>query len=47
MTPQIALTFEGQNLLDEEITQFAGDPVRPRAVYDNGRALFAGVRYRY
>lgn len=47
VTPQIALTFEAQNILDEEITQFAGDPIRPRAVYDNGRALFAGVRYRY
>jgi len=47
VTPQVAVTLEGQNLLDEEITQFAGDPIRPRAVYDNGRALYAGVRFRY
>ncbi len=47
VTPQVALTLEGQNLLDEDIVQFAGDKVRPRATYDNGRALYAGVRYRY
>lgn len=47
VTPQIAVTVEAQNILDEEINQFAGSTVRPRAVYDNGRALFAGVRYRY
>jgi len=47
VTSQIAVTLEGQNLLDEEITQFAGSTIRPRAVYDNGRAIYAGVRFRY
>jgi hypothetical protein len=30
VTPQVALTLEGQNLLDEDIVQFAGDKIRPR-----------------
>ncbi|HEX8471798.1 MAG TPA: TonB-dependent receptor, partial [Brevundimonas sp.] len=47
VTRQVALTLEGQNLLDENIEQFAGNTIRPRAVYDNGRSIYAGVRYRY
>ena len=43
----LTLTFEAQNLTEEEITQFADFSYRPRAIYDNGRTYYAGVRFRY
>ena len=42
----ISLTLDGVNLTKEPVTQFASDRFRPRAVYDNGRYFFAGVRLR-
>ena len=42
----ISLTLDGINLTEEEVTQFASDRFRPRAVYDNGRYFFAGIRWR-
>ncbi len=42
----LTLTLDGVNLTDEKIVQFATDRFRPRAVYDNGRYYFIGVRYR-
>lgn len=42
-----ALTFDAVNLTNEEIRQFAGSSVRPRAVYDNGRTYWFGVRLNY
>jgi iron complex outermembrane recepter protein len=42
----VALTFDGVNLTDEKIVQFASDSFRPRAVYDNGRYYFLGVRFQ-
>jgi iron complex outermembrane recepter protein len=47
LTDSVALTFDGVNLTDEEIEQFAGEEFRPRAVYDNGRVYFAGVRVKF
>ena len=41
------LTFDAVNLMNEEIRQFAGTDTRPRAVYDNGRTYWAGVRLNY
>lgn len=43
----LALTFDGVNLTDEEIEQFATDAFRPRGVYDNGRIYYAGVRVKF
>jgi iron complex outermembrane receptor protein len=43
----LTLTFEAQNLTEEEIFQFADETFRPRAIYDNGRTYYAGVRFRY
>lgn len=43
----VALTFDAINLTDEEIEQFADDPTRPRAIYDNGRVYYAGVRVKF
>lgn len=42
----LALTFDGVNLTNEKIVQFASDRFRPRAVYDNGRYYFVGVRFQ-
>jgi len=42
----LSLTLDGVNLTEEEVTQFASDRFRPRAVYDNGRYFFAGIRWR-
>jgi iron complex outermembrane recepter protein len=47
VTDNVALTFDGVNLTNEKIEQFAGEEFRPRAVYDNGRIYFAGVRLKF
>jgi iron complex outermembrane receptor protein len=43
----LAITFDGINLTDEEIVQYTGEKFRPRAIYDNGPVYFAGVRMRF
>jgi iron complex outermembrane receptor protein len=47
VTDNVALTFDGVNLTNEEIVQFATDKFRPRAIYDNGRIFFAGARVKF
>jgi len=47
ITDNWALTFDAVNLTNEEILQFANTPDRPRAVYDNGRTYWFGVRVNY
>lgn len=47
VTDHIQLSVEGQNLLDEDIIQYASDTFRPRGIYDNGRMYFAGVRVKF
>jgi iron complex outermembrane receptor protein len=47
VTDYLSLTFDGINLTNEEVVQFAGDSFRPRAIYDNGRILFAGARFKF
>jgi len=42
-----AVTFDAVNLTNEKIEQFAGEPFRPRALYDNGRYFFGGVRLSF
>ncbi len=42
----LTLTADGVNLTNEKIVQFASDKFRPRAVYDNGRYYFIGIRFR-
>jgi iron complex outermembrane receptor protein len=42
----LAFTVDGVNLTDEKIVQFASDSFRPRAVYDNGRYYFLGLRFQ-
>ncbi len=43
----VALTFDGVNLTDEDIVQFTGEKFRPRAIYDNGTVYYAGVRVNF
>ena len=43
----VALTFDAVNLTNEKLEQFAGDESRPRAIYDNGRVFFGGVRMKF
>jgi iron complex outermembrane recepter protein len=42
----LAFTVDGVNLTNEKIVQFASDSFRPRAVYDNGRYYFLGLRFQ-
>lgn len=42
----LSLTLDGVNLTDEKIVQFASDRFRPRAIYDNGRYYFIGIRFQ-
>jgi iron complex outermembrane receptor protein len=47
LTDNFTLTADAINLTDEKIVQFSGVPDRPRAIYDNGRQFYFGVRVRY
>ena len=47
LTDNIALTLDAVNLTDEEIVQYSGSKSRPRAIYDNGRQVYGGVRLRF
>lgn len=43
----VALTLDGINLTDEKIEQYATLESRPRAIYENGRIFYAGVRLKF
>jgi iron complex outermembrane receptor protein len=47
VTDHITLTFDAINITDEKIVQFSGAEFRPRAIYDNGRQYYAGVRFKF
>jgi iron complex outermembrane receptor protein len=47
VTPAIAATYDAINITDETIEQYAGSTFRPRAIYDNGRVFYAGVRFKF
>ena len=47
ITPAVAATFDAINITDEKIEQYASDTFRPRAIYDNGRVFYAGVRFKF
>ena len=47
ITDNISLTADAINLTNEKIVQFSGVEDRPRAIYDNGRQFYFGVRVRY
>ena len=43
----VALTLDGINLTNEKIEQYATLESRPRAIYENGRIFYAGVRLKF
>lgn len=43
----VALTFDAVNLTNDKIEQYATETFRPRAIYDNGRIYYAGVRVKF
>jgi iron complex outermembrane receptor protein len=43
----LALTFDAINLTDDKIEQYATETFRPRAIYDNGRTYYGGVRLKF
>jgi iron complex outermembrane recepter protein len=43
----VALTLDGINLTNEKIEQYATVESRPRAIYENGRIFYAGVRLKF
>ena len=47
VTNYLAVTFEAQNLTDAKVVQYDDDLSHPRAIYDNGRVYFAGVKLRF
>lgn len=47
VTSHIALTFDALNLTDDLLRYYAANRDQPRAVYDNGRQFYAGVRFKY
>ncbi|MEA3177241.1 MAG: iron complex outerrane recepter protein, partial [Gammaproteobacteria bacterium] len=47
VTNYLAVTFDAQNLTDAKVVQYDNDLSHPRAIYDNGRVYFAGVKLRF
>lgn len=47
LTENFTLTFDAINITNEKIEQYSGGAFRPRAIYDNGRQYYAGVRFKF
>jgi iron complex outermembrane receptor protein len=47
VTKNVAIVLEGQNLTDAKVVQYADVLSHPRAIYDNGRTYFAGVKLSF
>ncbi len=47
VTENVMLTFDAINITNEKIEQYSGGSFRPRAIYDNGRQYYAGVRFKF
>jgi iron complex outermembrane receptor protein len=47
VTDNFAVTFDAINITDEKIEQYSGSEFRPRAIYDNGRQYYAGIRFKF
>jgi iron complex outermembrane receptor protein len=43
----LAITAEAQNLTDAKVVEYNDVLSHPRAIYDNGRVYFAGVKLRF
>ena len=47
ITPNVALTFDALNLSDNLLKYYASNKTQPRAVYQNGRQFYFGVRAKF
>ncbi|CCQ11730.1 N-acetylglucosamine-regulated TonB-dependent outer membrane receptor [Pseudoalteromonas luteoviolacea B = ATCC 29581] len=47
VTDNIAVTFEGVNLTDEEIVEYNTDKARVMSLYQNGRRFVVGANFRF
>lgn len=47
VTKWLAVTAEAQNLTDAKVVEYSDYLSHPRALYDNGRVYFAGVKLRF
>jgi iron complex outermembrane receptor protein len=47
VTDHLTLTLDGLNLTDSLLKYYALNHSQPRAVYENGRQIFFGLRVRY
>jgi iron complex outermembrane receptor protein len=47
LTDNFTVTFDAVNITDKKIEQYSGESFRPRAIYDNGRQYYAGVRFKF
>lgn len=47
VTDNFTVTFDAINITNEKIEQFSGGTFRPRAIYDNGRQYYAGLRFKF
>ncbi len=47
VTQNLTLSFDALNLTDSLLKYYAENKTQPRAVYENGVRLFAGVRFKY
>lgn len=43
----VTLTFDALNITNEKTEQYASETFRPRAIYDNGRVYYGGVRLKF
>ncbi|MCH8615875.1 TonB-dependent receptor [Sphingomonas sp. SM33] len=43
----LAVTFDAINLTDENLKYYGNSKAQPRAIYDNGRQFYFGVRFKY
>jgi len=47
VTRNVALTLDAINLTNEKIEQYSSITDRPRAIYNNGRQVYVGARFRF
>jgi iron complex outermembrane receptor protein len=47
VTNWLAVTAEAQNLTDAKVVEYSDVLSHPRAIYDNGRVYFAGIKMRF
>jgi iron complex outermembrane receptor protein len=47
VTKSLALSVDAQNITNAKLYYFVGDPAVPRAYYDNGRTVYAGIRLTF